>query len=48
MITFPTELKAVLFDLDGTLVDTAEEFVVVVQRLREEHGRAPMDEDAIR
>ncbi len=45
---FPDDLKAVLFDLDGTLVDTAEEFVVVVQRLREEHGRAPMDEDAIR
>ena len=30
-------LKAVLFDLDGTLVDTAEEFVVVVQSLRAEH-----------
>lgn len=48
MTPFPEDLRGVLFDLDGTLVDTAEEFVVVVQRLREEHGRGPMDEDAIR
>ncbi|MEM1112137.1 MAG: HAD-IA family hydrolase [Pseudomonadota bacterium] len=43
-----TPPRAVLFDLDGTLVDTAEEFVVVVQALRAEHGRAPMDEARIR
>ncbi|MEE4146853.1 MAG: HAD-IA family hydrolase [Halieaceae bacterium] len=41
-------LKAVIFDLDGTLVDTADEFVVVVQALRAEHGRAPMDPQRIR
>lgn len=41
-------LKAVLFDLDGTLVDTAEEFVVVVQRLRAEHDLPEMDPVRIR
>lgn len=41
-------LKAVLFDLDGTLVDTADEFVVVVQALRAEHGMEPMDPARIR
>ncbi len=44
----PRNLKAVFFDLDGTLVDTADEFVVAVQSLREEHGRGPMDEERIR
>jgi len=44
----PEQLKAVLFDLDGTLIDTAEEFVIVVQALRAEHGRDPMDENLIR
>jgi phosphoglycolate phosphatase len=44
----PTILKAVIFDLDGTLVDTADEFVVVVQALRAEHGRAAMDARRIR
>jgi phosphoglycolate phosphatase len=41
-------LRAVIFDLDGTLVDTAGDFVPVVQRLREEAGLAPMDEARIR
>jgi 2-phosphoglycolate phosphatase len=44
----PKKLRAVIFDLDGTLVDTADEFVIVVQALRAEHGRVPMDEDLIR
>ena len=39
----PASLRAVIFDLDGTLVDTADELVVVVQALRAEHGRDPMD-----
>ena len=43
----PDRLKAVLFDLDGTLVDTAAEFVVVVQRLRAEHDLPPMDPQRI-
>jgi len=45
---FPTRLRAVIFDLDGTLVDTADEFVPVVQALRAEHGRDPMDPLRIR
>ena len=45
---FPQNLKAVIFDLDGTLVDTANEFVPVVQGLRAEHGRDAMDPQRIR
>lgn len=48
MIPRPTSLQAVIFDLDGTLVDTADEFVVVVQALRAEHGREAMDPKRIR
>ncbi len=44
---FPTVLKAVLFDLDGTLVDTAQEFIPAVQQLRAEHDLPPMDADQI-
>ena len=44
----PSQLKAVLFDLDGTLVDTADEFIVVVQALRGEHGMDKMDPARIR
>jgi phosphoglycolate phosphatase len=39
---------AVLFDLDGTLIDTAAEFVVAVQQLRERHGKPPLPDDDIR
>jgi phosphoglycolate phosphatase len=46
--SLPGNLKAVIFDLDGTLIDTADDFIVVVQALRAEHGREPMDEDLIR
>jgi 2-phosphoglycolate phosphatase len=45
---FPQVLRAVIFDLDGTLIDTAEEFVPVVQQLRAEHGRDAMDPQRIR
>ena len=44
----PGNLKAVLFDLDGTLVDTADEFLVVVQQLRAEHDLPPMDPARVR
>ncbi|RLQ22736.1 HAD family hydrolase [Seongchinamella sediminis] len=37
-----------LFDLDGTLVDTADEFVVVVQQLRAEHDLPPLEPARIR
>jgi len=45
---FPATLRAVIFDLDGTLVDTADEFVPAVQRLRAEHGLEAMDPARIR
>ncbi len=45
---FPRELKAVVFDLDGTLLDTAPEFVEVVQALRAEHALAPLPPADIR
>ena len=41
-------VDAVLFDLDGTLVDTAPEFIVVVNRLLEENARDPLPDDVIR
>lgn len=41
-------IKAVVFDLDGTLLDTAPDFVVVVNQLREQEDLAPMDETLIR
>ena len=41
-------LRAVLFDLDGTLLDTAPDFVTVVNLLRAEHGREPLPCEPIR
>jgi 2-phosphoglycolate phosphatase len=35
-------VSAVLFDLDGTLVDTAPDLVAVLNQMLREHGRAPM------
>ena len=48
MSGIPSALKAVVFDLDGTLVDTAQEFILVVQALRAEHGLDAMNEQRIR
>jgi len=48
VISLPQNLQAVIFDLDGTLVDTADEFVPVVQTLRAEHGHDAMDPQRIR
>lgn len=36
-------LKAVLFDLDGTLADTAPDFVLAGNALRESHSLPPLD-----
>lgn len=41
-------VDAVLFDLDGTLVDTAPEFVAVVNQLLHENARGPLAETLIR
>ncbi len=43
-----SSLKAVLFDLDGTLIDTAVEFIIIIQSMREEHGLAAVSETKIR
>ncbi|ARN75033.1 HAD-IA family hydrolase [Oceanicoccus sagamiensis] len=43
-----TALQAVLFDLDGTLIDTAPDFAVVVNLLLERHGKAELPYSAIR
>ena len=41
-------LKAVLFDLDGTLLDTAPDFVVTLNQLLAEERRPPLPADRIR
>ena len=43
-----TSLNAVLFDLDGTLIDTAVEFIIVVQAMREEYDLPLLNESRIR
>ena len=42
------EYNAVLFDLDGTLVDTAPDMVAVLHRLQQEHGVEPSPYDLAR
>ena len=44
----PPTLSAVLFDLDGTLIDTAPEFIDIGLRLRSEAGLPPIDAKTIR
>lgn len=41
-------VRAVIFDLDGTLLDTAPDFVVVLNQLLEENQRGPLPADTIR
>ena len=36
------QLKCILFDLDGTLVDTAPDMVAVLQDMQSEHGLEPV------
>ncbi|HEY5717660.1 MAG TPA: HAD-IA family hydrolase [Motiliproteus sp.] len=40
--------RAVLFDLDGTLVDTAPDFYACINRLRAEEQLPPLDYDTVR
>lgn len=42
------QVTALLFDLDGTLVDTAPDLALALNRLREENGSAPLPYSEIR
>ena len=44
MLTF----KALLFDLDGTLLDTAPDFLIAINKQLQIHGRDPLITDAVR
>ncbi|WP_323814641.1 HAD-IA family hydrolase [Cellvibrio sp. NN19] len=44
----PKTIRAVMFDLDGTLLDTAPDFIVVVNQLLVEQGRPALPADTIR
>lgn len=47
-VTLQTSLECVLFDLDGTLIDTAADFTLVVNQLLQEHNKAALSLEVIR
>lgn len=47
-MTTDTQPSVVLFDLDGTLIDTAPDFIRCLNQLREQHGLAPLPPEQIR
>ena len=42
------DFKALLFDLDGTLLDTAPDFILAINKQLHLHGRKPLAGDAVR
>ena len=42
-MTLDTPIECVLFDLDGTLVDTAPDFVIALNLLLAQHGKQALD-----
>lgn len=47
MTTVSSPIEAMLFDLDGTLLDTAADFIYVVQQLCRENNQPAPDSEAI-
>ena len=47
-LTWRITLRAVLFDLDGTLLDTAPDMVGALNALRREHSLAPLPFESVR
>ncbi|WP_373185937.1 HAD family hydrolase [Halopseudomonas sp.] len=41
-------LTSVLFDLDGTLIDTADDFLAIIRAMRTESGLPAVDDDLVR
>lgn len=44
----PKKIRAVMFDLDGTLLDTAPDFIAVVNKLLQENARDELPHETIR
>ncbi|TAN58847.1 MAG: phosphoglycolate phosphatase, partial [Magnetospirillum sp.] len=48
MVSMTASLRAVLFDLDGTLIHSLPDLVAAVNRMLAGEGRAPLDSEAIK
>jgi phosphoglycolate phosphatase-like HAD superfamily hydrolase len=42
------DFKGLLFDLDGTLLDTAPDFILAINKQLKKHRREPLVGDAVR
>jgi phosphoglycolate phosphatase len=47
-IEFPLRVKAVMLDLDGTMLDTVTDLAIAVNMMLEKIGRTPLDESLVR
>ena len=45
---FPLPVKAVMIDLDGTMLDTVTDLAIAVNLMLDELGRPPLDEEMVR